>query len=61
MEICGLSLILFLVILAIVLLIGVGGVVLLLKLGIIAQYWGKEEPPDSGDYSLDQSRSSDSD
>jgi hypothetical protein len=40
--------------LALVLVLG-GGVVVLLKLGVLTQYLFKEEEPDQGDYDLDQS------
>ena len=38
-------------------LIGVG-ILVLVKLGVIARYALKEEPPEGGVYSLDQSRES---
>lgn len=39
------------------LVIGLGVVVLVLvKLGVIVQYATKEEPPEEGDYGLEQSR-----
>ncbi|MFN2227938.1 MAG: hypothetical protein ACK2UY_16575 [Anaerolineae bacterium] len=41
--------------LGLVLILG-AGVVVLLKLGVLAQYLFKEEEPDRGDYDLDQSR-----
>jgi hypothetical protein len=43
--------------LALVLVLG-GGVVVLLKLGVLTQYLFKEEEPDQGDYDLDQSHES---
>jgi len=60
MEFCGLPLLL-LIVLIVLLLVGAGAVVVLLKLGVIAQYWSKDEPPEGGDYSLDQSQSVDED
>jgi hypothetical protein len=55
-PICGT----ILLILAAVVLVGavLVGIVVLLKLGVIVRYAGKEEPPDSGDYGLDQSHES---
>jgi hypothetical protein len=39
------------------LLAGVGGLILvLIKLGVIAQYATREEPPDTASYGLDESR-----
>ncbi len=35
------------------------GILVLVKLGVIARYALKEEPPEGGVYSLDQSRESD--
>jgi hypothetical protein len=46
-----------LVALGLVLLAGVAGlIVVLLKLGVIAQYATRGEPPDTASYSLDESR-----
>jgi hypothetical protein len=39
-------------------LLGVGAVVMV-KLGVLVKYASKEEPPDTGDYHLDQSREPD--
>jgi hypothetical protein len=54
MELLGLPLALCLGGLGLLAALGVGAVVLL-KLGVIAQYAFKEEPPNDGSYSLDQS------
>ena len=35
------------------------GVVILVKLGVVARYALKEEAPDEGDYSLEQSQEAD--
>ena len=45
------------IVLALLTLVGalIVGVVVLLKLGVITKYALKEEPPDTGDYDLDQS------
>jgi len=37
-----------------------GGALVLIKLGVIGQYAFKEEPPDLGDYELDQSHEAES-
>jgi hypothetical protein len=41
--------------LVVLLLLGIGAIVLV-KLGVIAQYAVKDEPPEEGDFGLDQSR-----
>jgi hypothetical protein len=40
-------------------LLGVGIVVLIIKLGVLVKYATKEEPPDRGIYDLDQSHEPD--
>lgn len=44
--------------LGVLVLLGVGAVALI-KLGVLVKYATKEEPPDPGDYDLDQSREAD--
>jgi len=54
----GIAETLLLLFLAAVVLVGLGGVgiVILIKLGVIASYATRQEPPDQQDYDLDQSK-----
>ena len=55
MEVIGIPL--GLCVAGLVLLVALGaGVLVLIKLGVIAQYAFKQEPPDNGIYELDQSQ-----
>lgn len=55
MELLGILIVLCLGGLGLLAALGVGALVLI-KLGVIAKYALKEEPPDLADYDLDQSR-----
>ncbi len=57
MELVGLPLAICVPLVVLLVALGVGAVVLL-KLGVIAKYLTKEEPPEYGDYGLDQSHES---
>jgi hypothetical protein len=55
MEILGIPLALCLGGIGLLLALG-AGIVVLVKLGVIAKYALKDEPPEGGEYGLDQSR-----
>ena len=57
MELLGIPLAVCVPVLVLLGALGIGAVVLV-KLGVIAKYFMKEEPPDYGDYGLDQSHES---
>ena len=51
------SILIILVVAALILAAALGvGVIVLIKMGVIAKYAFKEEPQDQGDYEIDQSR-----
>jgi hypothetical protein len=49
---------LLILLVAVIVLLGLLGIglLVLIKIGVLAKYAFKEEPPDRGDYELDQSR-----